>query len=337
MGEKLKLVGKALLEAFILGMEVHGKVGFGYSTQPFHSTSIYGSLGAAASASKMLGLTVEQTRMALGIAGSGAGGLGCNVGTMTKPLHAGNTARNGLVAALLAREGFTASSNVIEDRRGFSDAFIGEKYGAEEATSNLGKPFHILSPGVGVKTYPCCYLNHRPLDALFQIVMQHNICYEKVESVEVWVPHEHFLNNPSPQTGLEAKFSLQYNLAAALLDGKITIDTFHEEKIPRPKVKEAMKKIKLEIHPEVPADYTQCFHPVTVKLKNGRTFTRRIDAPKGHWENPLTYEELLAKYRNNAHLVLPPDLTERSIGLMQKLEELEGIEELAAIYVYKGF
>ena len=87
LGEKLKHSGKALLEAFILGMEVHGKVGFGYSTHPFHSTPIYGSLGAAAASAKILGLDGEQTRMALGIAASGAGGLACNVGTMTKPLH----------------------------------------------------------------------------------------------------------------------------------------------------------------------------------------------------------------------------------------------------------
>ncbi len=103
MGEKLKLAGKALLEAFILGMEVHGKVGFGYPTDPFHSTPIYGGLGAAAASGKMLGLNMEQTRMALGIAASGAGGLACNVGTMTKPLRAGNAARNGIIAGLRQR------------------------------------------------------------------------------------------------------------------------------------------------------------------------------------------------------------------------------------------
>ena len=94
LGQKLKRPGKALLEAFILGMEIHGKVGFGYGTPPFHSTPIFGSMGSAAAAAKMLRLDLEQTRMALGIAGSGAGGLACNVGTMTKPLHAGNAARN---------------------------------------------------------------------------------------------------------------------------------------------------------------------------------------------------------------------------------------------------
>lgn len=331
LGEKLKRSGKALLEAFILGMEVHGKVGFGYSTAPFHSTPIYGSLGAAAASAKMLGLSVEQTRMALGIAGSGAGGLACNVGTMTKPLHAGNAARNGMVAGLLAKEGFTASRNVIEDYRGFSDAFIHEKYDPEKAISQLGNPFHIVSPGVGVKTYPCCYLNHRPLDALFQLISKHHFSYEDVESVEVGVPHERFLNNPEPETGLEAKFSLQYNLAAVLLDRKIVIDTFHEEKVNSPKLREAAKKVKLNIRPEIPLNYAQAFHPVTIKLKDGRTFTSRVDTPKGHWENPLSRDELLAKYRDNAHSVLLPKQIERTIELIENLEDLEEIKELMDI------
>jgi 2-methylcitrate dehydratase PrpD len=333
LAEKLKLGGKEILEAFILGMEVIGKVGFGHSTHPFHSTPIYGSLGAAASASKMLGLDLAQTRMALGIASSGAGGLGCNVGTMTKPLHAGNAARNGLVSAMLAGRGFTANRRAIEDRRGFGAAFIGETYTAEKAAANLGKPFHILSPGIGVKTYPTCYLNYRPLDALLQIMAQQNISHEAVESVEVWVPHEHFLNNPDPQTGLEGKFSLQYNLATALLDGKIEIDTFRDDRMDRPGIAENLEKIKLEIHPELPADYAHCLHPVTVILKDGRRFTGRTDTPKGHWENPLTDEELRAKYLNNACLVLPAELAERSIELIGKLEDLEGIEALASIYI----
>lgn len=331
LGEKLKCSGRALLEAFILGMEIHGKVGLGYSTAPFHSTPIYGTLGAASAAAKILRLTVEQTRMALGIAASGAGGLACNVGTMTKPLHAGNAARNGLVAALLAKEGFSANRNAIEARRGYAQAFMGDQYDPVEAVASLGNPFHIVSPGAGIKTYPSCYLNHRPLAALFQIIGEHHVSYEEVESVEVQVPNEHFLNNPAPETGLEAKFSLQYNLAAALLDGQIVIDTFQEERVKDPRMSEAMKKVRLEVHPEIPVNYAQCFHPLTVRLKDGRTFTSRVDAPKGHWENPLSQDELLAKYRANAHLVLPAREAERSIEFIENMEKLENIEELMAL------
>lgn len=331
LGEKLKKTGREVLEAFILGMEVHGKVGFGYSTAPFHSTPVYGSLGAAAAAAKMLGLSVEETRMALGIAASGAGGIACNVGTMTKPLHAGNAARNGLTAALLARGGFRANAAVLENRRGFAEAFIREKVDLQLALSRLGDPWHIVSPGVGFKTYPCCYLNHRPLAALLKVLAERKISSGQVNHVEVAVPNEHFLNNPAPETGLAAKFSLQFNLAAALLDGKIAIETFDEQNVHSPRLKKAMKKVRLVVDPGIPADYARAFHPVKVVLKNGDTFTQRVDEPAGHWANPLTDQEILAKYRSNAGRVLSAKKADLAAELVGRLEEGANLQELAAI------
>lgn len=326
LGEKLGLGGKSILAAFVLGLEVHGKVGFGYSTPSFHSTSVHGALAAGAAAAKLLGLDVEQTTMALGIAASGAGGLSANVGTMTKTLHAGQAARNGLVAAMLARDSFTANRDVIES---FGRAFMGERYDPKSAISNLGNPFHIISPGVGIKTYPTCYLNHRPLDALFQIIREHDISFEDVESVEVEVPHERFLNNPKPQSGHQAQFSLQYNLAVALLDREVTIETFHDEKVRQLVKKGALDRVMLRVRPDIPADYAQSFQPVTVRLKDGRSFTHRVDRPKGHWENPLSHEEILTKYRANADRVLSARQRERSIQLVENLENLKDIRELA--------
>lgn len=168
------------------------------------------------------------------------------------------------------------------------------------------------------------------------MMAEHDISYEEVEGVEVGVPHERFLNNPEPNTGLEAKFSLQYNIAVALLEGKIVIDTFQEERVNSQIMREARKKVRLDIRTEIPPNYAQAFHPGTINLKDGRSFTGRIVAPKGHWENPLSPEEVLAKYRDNAHLVLSSRQTERTIELIENLEDLEGIEELAKIIQGSG-
>lgn len=332
LGEKFRLRGKALLEAYILGLEVHGKVGFGYSTLPFQSTPIYGGLAAAAAAAKLLQLDVERTRMALGIAGSLAGGLAGNIGTMTKPLHGGLGARAGVEAAFLARDGYQAERNIIEARRGFAEAFMkGPSLEKGLQVDKMGAPFHILSPGVAVKTYPTCYWNHRPLDALLQLIAENHLTYDSVASIEVAVPRGGLLDVAEPESGPRAKFSFQYNMAAALLWGQPVIETFHEDHVHSPQMREALKKVTLVERAEISHDYASSYLPVTVRLKDGRTLTKRVDVPKGNWEAPLPQEEILAKYRANAGRVLSRKQVERSIQLIESLEKLDSIEELCAI------
>jgi 2-methylcitrate dehydratase PrpD len=332
LGEMLDLPGRRLLEAFVLGLEVHGKVGMGYSTPGFHSTGIYGSLAAAAAASRLLGLDAPRTRMALGIAASHASGLHCNVGTMTKPYHAGNAASGGVRAALLARDGFTADGEAIEGRGGFADAFIGRgRYDPETMTRNLGNPFHILSPGIGIKKYPTCYINHRALDAILQLVRRFDIKPEEVEEVVVGVPHEDILNRPEPETGLRAKFSLQYNMAAALLDRGITIDTFREERVHAPDIRTMLKRVRLEVDPSIPSDYKDMYNPVTLRLRDGRVLTNRVDIPHGDWDDPLSLDEVVAKYEVNARLVLPEGECREVLRLMLDMDRLESVRGLMDI------
>ncbi|MBI4233643.1 MAG: MmgE/PrpD family protein [Chloroflexi bacterium] len=332
LGEKLNLSGKKLLEAFVIGLEIHGKVGYPHTVPGFHSTPIFGSLAAAAAAAKLLGLDEWKTRMALGIAASHASGIGKNVGTMTKPYHSGNAAFGGLRAALLAREGFTADPDILDGRRGYAEVFMGAgRWDGEKVVSSLGKPFHVVEPGIGIKKYPTCYLNHRALDAILQLVKAHDIKPQQVAEVKVGVAHEEWLNREDPDFGLRAKFSLQYNMAEAVLRRKITIESFSDEQVHRPEAREMMKRVKLQVDRSIPAEYARSSNPVTIRLQDGRELHNRVDVPHGDWDDPLSQDELLAKYRDNVLRVLPATACERTIELMLNLDKLDSIRELSEV------
>ncbi|MBI2907563.1 MAG: MmgE/PrpD family protein [Chloroflexi bacterium] len=334
LGEKLKLSGRAVLEGYVMGTEVHGKIGgLDYHKKEigFHHTGIYGAVGAAAAAAKMLKLDVTQTRRAFGIACSAASAARRNVGTMTKCFHAGNAARGGMTAALLAREGWTADENLLDEGyRGFTHTFIREE---SIPAPDPGKPYHIISPGIAIKKYPCCYGTHRALDATLQLVKEHDISYQDVVSVEVGIANPAFVNDPDPQTSLRAKFSLQYCLGAAILKRKVDRETFDEEEVHSPRMREALQKVRTIVQPELPANYGDAYNPVTIKLSDGAVYTRQLTSTQvaGSAEMRLSLDELLAKYRYNAQVGLGPEEVERSIELMLGLENVKDVSEIMEI------
>ncbi len=337
LGEKLGTSGKDIINAFVIGLEIHGKVGIGHHTPGFHSTGVYGVLAAAGSAAKLLGLDEWQTRMALAIAASHASGLGKNVGTMTKPYHSGNAASGGVRAAMLAKAGFTGDPEPIDGARGFADTFMRDgTYDGQATVSALGKPYHIVSPGIAVKKYPTCYLNHRALDAILRLVLTHDVKPEQVEEVVVTVPVEGWLNRMENDFGLRAKFSLQYNMAEAILSRKIVIESFDDDYINRPEAREMMERVRLVVDPSMPKEYENVSNPVTLKLKDGRTLTEQVDVPHGDWDDLLSLEEMLTKYRDNALRVLSSDDCQKTIDLLLRLEEMDGIGELAGLYSQSG-
>jgi 2-methylcitrate dehydratase PrpD len=163
LGEMLDVSGDKILEGYILGVEIGVKMGRGINPQHaerWHATGTLGCLGAAAGSAKILGLDVDETRAAMGIAASAAGGLKINFGTMAKPFHAGNAARAGVMAALLAREGLKANPDVLDGPFGFCNIYCGEEhYHLERIVRGLGDPFEIYSPGFDLKQYPCgCHI-----------------------------------------------------------------------------------------------------------------------------------------------------------------------------------
>ena len=344
-GEKLRSSGKEILEALIVGYEIEGKIGFGsnYSQAEngIHGSALFGTMGAAAVAAKLLKLDVSQVRSAFGIAASQVAGLLKNAGTMTKPLHAGNACRAGIMSAILAKEGFSSDLNIIETPKGYGDTFIGKgNYDEEKMIRSLGKPFHIVSPGVVVKKYPCCMLNHRALDAILQLIEKNNINYKQVAAVIVGVPENIFPLRPDAHTGFEGKFCLPYNMAAALVDGKVDLGTFTDEMVQRPVVREVMSKVQLQVREDVPI-YSgstlpgRAGNPITVKLKDDRVFENQVNVPRGSPEAPLTIEELCDKYRDCAKGVLSPKQVERSVELLLTLEEVKNVGELMKVVTEK--
>jgi len=341
LGEKLKSSGKQVLEALIVGYEIEGKIGFGstYSQaeRGIHGSALFGTMGAAAVAAKLLKLDVHQMRMAFGLAASQVAGLLKNFGTMSKPLHAGNACQAGIMSALLTKEGFTADPDIIESPQGYGDTFIGKgNYDKEKMAAGLGNPLHIVSPGVTVKKYPCCMLNHRALDALFQLTEKHHITCEQVAGVVVGVPKNMFPLRADATTGFEGKFCLPYNIAAALVDGRIDLGTFTDEMVQRPVIRDVMSRVHLQVREDVPI-YSgstlpgRAGNPVMVRLEDGRVFEHQVDVPRGSPEAPLTLEELCDKYRDCAKGVLSDDQVERSIDMALNFEALNDIGELMRV------
>lgn len=340
LGETGKLCGKDALASYIIGFEVMGKIGacigFGHYGWGWHATVTLGTMGAAAASARMLRLDTHQTMMTLGIAASLAGGTRQNFGTMTKPLHAGNAARNGVVASLLAKKGFTADEAILESPMGFLKIFSGgAEYDVAKATEGLGTAFDIVSPGVGMKPYPCCLLTHRCIDAILHLIKENGIGANAVERVECrtseFLPQ--VLIHSRPKTALEGKFSMQYCMAIALLDGRVGLKQFTDEKVLGNKAQQLLKRVEY-VHPEGLTP----LHPdvVTIRLKDGREISHEVAIGKGDSRNPMTEEELTAKYRDCASFVLSPEGVEKSLDMISRLEDLNDITLLMHLLCLKG-
>ena len=333
LGEQHKVSGKQVIEAYITGFEVGSVVGQelnrSHYNRGWHSTATVGTMEAVAASAKILKLDMNQTRMAFGIAASEAGGIRQNFGTMTKPFHAGNAARSGVVAAELARMGFTASLNIIEAPLGFGDVFQGDEAPDWEKDFPLGKTFEIATSGIAFKPYPTGAETHAGIEAIAELRRRHRFAPEDVESIECVFNEtmNSILLHSAPRTGLEGKFSAEYCIARALFDGKVTVKDFTDEMVNQPEVKQLLPKIRRRIEPAMNLIATT----INVKLKHGDQLSRHVEIPKGWPENPLSEEELVAKYKDCAQFVLSPRDIARSVELLYNLEAVEDITGLMQI------
>jgi len=345
LGEHVRASGQEILAAYILGLEIEGKLAlhadFKLMQARLNHQTWYGSIGAAAACAKLLGLDVEKTRMALGIAANFACGLSANHGSMAGAMAAGNACRNGVVAALMAEAGVTANSNIIETKNGFYDTLVGPgHYDAERMADGLGKPFYIESPGIGLKKYPSCYHTHRALDGIFQLMGEHRLNNKDITEVDVGTSERamRVLAFTEPATPYQAKFSMPHCIAAAVVDHQVTLDTFTPHKFEDRNIVDARKKVHLSF-PDVPIwpgladvgpDTEFVGNPVTIKTTDGQSYSARVDIPRGDPALPLSDEELLAKYRDCARSQLRPDDIERSVDLVLGVERVADIGTLMA-------
>ena len=338
-GELTGASGSAVLDAYVAGFEVECRLGLvmnprHYHERGWHCTSSIGTLGAAAAAARLLRLDATSTLHTLGIAASLACGLKENIGSMVKPLHAGMAARNGVMAARLAKAGFTASEQSIEGPQGYLAAMDSQKppSALAEAAADLGSRWEILDTGVTVKLYPSCAATHPPLDALLGLKRRHNFVAEDIAAIDVEVDSmtPRLLIYSRPSTALEAKFSMPFCAAAAIVFGHPTLETFDVEKIRDPRIQKLLPLVTLRANPDFDAAAHLSQANVTVRLKDGRTVAERADGARGY-PGRLSDDELNTKFVACAERSLTYAAAARVLDVLRAIEVTPNIAELTQL------
>jgi len=335
VGEVAGSSGADVLAAFALGLEVAGKIGRalgpGHYVRGWHTTATGGIFSATTTAARLWGLNVQQLQAAWGIAASQVAGLVRNFGTMTKPFHAGHAARSGVLAAWMAQHGFTADENIFDGDNNFFATYGGNDGTPLAATiDTLGKPWEMLEPGIYVKRWPSCYCNARPVGGMLKLIEQHGIRADEVEAVEIgFLPgSDTALVSSDPHTGLEGKFSIEYNAAAVLLDGKLTLETFTDPMVERPAIRELMKKVKrYRIEAKGTFSGVVGYTDVMIATKRDR-HTLRVDHAPGSPEWPMTETDRDEKFLDCAGRVLGEPGAQQLLGLMRGFESIPNIRTL---------
>ena len=333
IGEGTGASGAALLEAYILGRDIcfrldaaldagRRKNQGGPTSRGWFAGGTTGSVAAAAAAGKMLGLDARQLAIAFGISVAGAGGVRRNFGTMAKGLQTGNAARNGVTAALLAKKGFTADPAIIEAPMGFANALCLEgECDWEALTKDLGKVFY-LEQMPAIKRFPTCSPAHRPIEGLLALRRQHGFTAGDVERVECDF-HLRSLSRTDPQETIAAPNSMPFILATALLDGRVTLEQFTEEKIHDPGMRAIMEKIKHRPNERQPGQ-PEPPDRITVVLKNGASHSIEV----AQRTTLTSKEDILAKFMSCATVALSAARAEQ---LSEQIDRLETVNDVAAL------
>ena len=341
VGEEVGASGAAVLEAAIVGTEVLGKVGLvapgKFHARGFHPTAICSTFGAAAAAGKLYGLNADQWVDAFGLCGSQSSGIIEYLadGTWTKRMHPGWSAHGGIIACLLAQEGFRGPAKVFEGTHGFFNGFGGKNDYRFEKLLELGKEWEI--PKLAFKSYPCGSISHPYMDCALKIKQKYSLAPEQIAEVvcrtaegpvpRLWEP---LGDKQKPSSSYGAKFSLPYSLAVMLIRGRAGLDEFTDAAILDPEVLRLAAKVRYVLDPNI--DYPRHFSGhVKVVLDDGSILEENQPHPRGGLEDPLAPEEVREKFRANARLALPADNNEKIIDAVNRLEQLPSIGSLSEL------
>ncbi|HEY4162891.1 MAG TPA: MmgE/PrpD family protein [Dongiaceae bacterium] len=324
VAEKHKFSGRQVIEAIVTAFEVQGRIrlaatGWGIG-KGFHKPGVTGIMGATAAVAKLLGLNRHQLLMAFGLAGSRAGGLSVNTGTMTKSSHSGQAARSGVECAVLASMGWTATDDIFGPD-GLLDAFTGTDNKPELLTEGFGDPYRMVSPGVGFKKYPSSYATHRSIDAALALRAESGIAAADIKHVTIVFPDWSHVSRPKPESGLDGKFSVQYVTALALLDGEVTIGSFTDARRFAPDVEDLLSRVELVVDRNIPADMDTMYTEVQVTLKNGKKFAKTTRELSGWVGQPLHPDRIAAKFFGCVRDRLEESRASRVADLVQGLEK----------------
>jgi 2-methylcitrate dehydratase PrpD len=332
--------GKAFVAAYAAGVECETRiaraVNFHHYDKGWHPTATLGIFGSAAACGHLLGLNADQLANALALAASMASGLKANFGTMTKPFHVGQTTRNGLCAALLAREGMTANPGTLEHPQGFFAVYNGAgNFDASRVLANWGEPFELADPGIAFKRHPCCGSTHPAADAMLHLRATHGLAPRDIARVESWTHPRRLAhtNRPDPKSGLDGKFSIQYVLARALMHGLLRLQDFSDEAVRDASARALMAKVHAAPDPDAVAETNDHFFArVRVTTVAGAAFEHFVDRPLGRdREHPLPAGTLVAKFRDCARTILDADATEALVRLCANLDDVADVAEVSQV------
>lgn len=330
--------GRDLLTAYHVGVEIECKIAEAINPRHyqhgFHSTATCGALGAAAGVANLVGLSVDQARTCLGIAGSLAAGVRENFGTMMKPFHAGRAAESGVIAAEFAQLGLTATPIVLEAGRGFFRA-AGGGYDEAAILGKLGQPWTFADPGISIKPHPSGSLTHPGMTKMLELIRTHDIKPGQVVSVKVGTNQNmpNALIHHRPTTELQAKFSMEFCMAILLLERKGGLNEFTDEIVNRPDVQAMIQKVEFGVHPEAEAaGYDKMTTILEIALTDGRVIRDRADFGKGSPAIPMTYDEVADKFREcAAYSRWPKKKADQIVELVRNLEALKNVRELTGL------
>jgi 2-methylcitrate dehydratase PrpD len=328
LAERQPVSGAAFLHAFVLGVEVECRIGNSVYPEHYdvgwHITGTAGVFGAAAAAGKLLGLSEQQMVWALGIAATQSSGVREMFGTMCKPFHPGNAARNGLLAALLAQRNFTSSEQAIEAKRGFANV-LSTRFRPEEIEQRLGETWELSLNTY--KPFACGIVIHPVIDACIQLRAKHGFDIGDVEAVEAKV-HPLVLEltgKKTPQAGLEGKFSVYHSAAVALIQGAAGEAEYSDACVRDPHVVALRDRVRAEVDRAFREDQAR----VTIRLTGGKIVETFVEHAIGSVARPMSDADLEAKFRGLAGAVLAKSRTERLIGLCWDIEKLDNVADLA--------
>ncbi|XP_028249903.1 cis-aconitate decarboxylase [Parambassis ranga] len=333
--------GLDLLLAFNVGIEVQGRL-MRFSTEAyniperFHPPSVVGVMGSAAASAKLLGLSPAQCCHALAIAASSAGAPLANAATQTKPLHIGNAARTGLEAAQLALAGLEGNPAILDMHSGFGVYYKDYSPAAMADSASGGFRWILEDQDVAFKRIPAHLGMHWVVDAALaaRVKLQNTdgpFDPSLIRSVTLRVPLSKYVNCPLPATEHQARHSFQFNACSALLDNKVTVDSFHHAQISRPALRELLSKVKVETPEENQPSFDKMYCEVEIETHQGQRHAARCDTFYGHWRKPLSQEDLVEKFSVNASSVL---CTEGVGGVLYAIGDIERVRESSVLSSY---
>jgi 2-methylcitrate dehydratase PrpD len=329
--EHLGSSGADMIVAYVAGYETWAEL-FRRDTgllhqKGWHPTGLYGAVGAAAACAKLRKLDAEKSAIAIALGASQSAGLMSNFGTMTKPFHAGKAAHAGIMAARLAEAGFTANTDALEHPQGFLHAISPGGTEDRASESKAGVEWAILTQGLGIKKYPTCYCTHRAIDCMLDLVNNSPIKADDVEKITVNIS-DYFstvLRNHQPDTGLAAKFSIEFCMASGIIAQRVGLRELTDDFVQRPDIQALMKKVEIVTtsiyDPEMPGAAAR--DQVTVQMANGTTFAGEpVARATGHPARPLTAQQLYDKFADcldAGDSPIPADVLFKRLSALQSI------------------